>query len=98
VPTVSTTQQGSTQSAPQTSVSTDAELNISSTPPGAEVELDGKFVGDTPSTVGVSPGDHVIAISKKGYKSWERKIKVTTGKIDIAAELESEPKVEPKPN
>jgi hypothetical protein len=96
-PTVATTQPSHTQSAtaPQTSASTDAELNVTSTPPGAEIELDGKFVGDTPSIVGASPGDHVIAIAKKGYKSWERKITVTTGKVDITAELEAEPKVEP---
>ena len=45
------------------------------------------LVGNTPSTVGVSAGDHVIDITMKGYKPWERKIKVTSGKIDIAAEL-----------
>ncbi len=60
--------------------------------------MDGTFVGSTPSVIGVSAGDHVVAISKKGYKRWERKIKVTSGKIDIAADLEAEEKVEPKPN
>jgi hypothetical protein len=73
----------------QTSASTNTEIAVTSTPAGAEIEVDGAFVGNTPSTVGVSAGDHSIAITKKGYKPWERKIKVTTGKIDIAAELEA---------
>jgi PEGA domain len=52
--------------------------------------LDGAFVGSTPSNFGVSAGEHVITVEEKGYKSWERKIKVTSGRIEIAAELESE--------
>jgi hypothetical protein len=69
-----------------------AEMNVTSTPPGAEVQIDGVFVGNTPSTLGVSSGDHVVTVSKKGFKAWERKVKVTTGKIEIAAELEAEDK------
>jgi hypothetical protein len=61
---------------------------LSSTPSGADIELDGAFVCSTPSTVGVAAGDHVITIAKKGFKSWEHKIKVTTGKVEIVAELE----------
>jgi hypothetical protein len=75
------------QSQPSGSVNT--EIAVTSTPAGAEIEVDGEFVGNTPSTVGVSAGDHSIVITKKGYKPWERKIKVTSGKIDIAAELEA---------
>jgi hypothetical protein len=77
------------QAQSQTSGSSNAEIAVTSTPAGAEIEVDGAFVGNTPSTVGVSAGDHSIVITKKGYKPWERKIKVTSGKIDIAAELES---------
>jgi hypothetical protein len=77
------------QTQSQASVSVNTEIAVTSAPPGAEIEVDGAFVGNTPSTVGVSAGDHVIAITKKGYKPWERKIKVTSGKIDIAAELET---------
>ena len=70
--------------------STDAQLEITSTPAGGEIEVDGAFVGSTPSTIGVSPGDHNIAVKKSSFKVWERKIKVTTGKIQITADLESE--------
>lgn len=68
-----------------------AEVEIRSTPDGAEIQLDGTFVGSTPSTIGVSEGDHVILVKKNGYKPWDRNIKVTSGKIGITAELEATP-------
>ncbi len=67
-----------------------ATLDISSTPAGAEIELDGSFSGDTPSAVTVAPGQHTIRISKAGYKSWERKMNTTSGNIKIAADLEQQ--------
>ena len=70
--------------------SNDAQLEVTSNPSGADVELDGNFVGNTPSSIGVSPGDHTISVKKAGYKFWERKIKVSSGKVNISAELEAE--------
>jgi hypothetical protein len=67
-----------------------AELKIASNPAGADIQLDGSFVGNTPSTVGVAAGDHTIAINKNGYQLRERKIKVNGGKISVVAELEPE--------
>lgn len=82
-----------TTSAPAQSTSNvNAEMNITSNPGGAEVQIDGVFVGNTPSTLGVSSGDHVVTVSKKGFKAWERKVKITTGKVEIAADLEAEDK------
>jgi hypothetical protein len=99
-PTVVTTQPSSAQptTAPQATAEASAELNVTSTPSGAEIQLDGTFVGSTPTVIGIASGDHVITMAKKGYKSWERKIKVSTGRIGIAAELEAEQIAEPKPN
>jgi len=54
---------------------------VASTPSGADIEVDGSFVGSTPSTIGVLGGDHVISVKKNGYKPWERKIKTSTGKL-----------------
>jgi hypothetical protein len=68
----------------------DAGVEITSLPAGAEVELDGSFIGNTPSTIGVSPGDHTIGVKKRGYKTWERKIKVSSGNVKVFAELEAE--------
>jgi PEGA domain len=70
----------------------DALLEIASTPSGADVELDGSFVGNTPSAIGVSPGDHAISVKKNGYQTWDRKIKISTGKVNISAELQAEAK------
>jgi len=63
-------------------------LDISSTPSGADIELDGNFVGNTPSTLGVTPGDHVLRLSKNGYAKWERKLRASSGTIRITPELE----------
>jgi hypothetical protein len=68
----------------------EAGIEITSVPAGADVELDGNFIGNTPSSIGVSPGDHTISVKKKGYKTWERKIKVSSGKVNVFAELEAE--------
>jgi hypothetical protein len=80
---------------PSTSVdqgqpSGDAQVEVASVPSGADVELDGNFVGNTPSTIGVSPGEHTVGVKKNGYKTWERKITVSSGKVNISAELERE--------
>jgi hypothetical protein len=66
-----------------------AQFVISSNPAGADIEIDGGFVGDTPSNVDVAPGEHVIAIHKKNFKDWQRKVKVTGGSITLNAELEA---------
>jgi hypothetical protein len=63
-------------------------LDCSSMPPGADIEIDGNFVGNTPSSVGVAPGDHTVRITKSGYSPWERKLKTSTGTVKISPELE----------
>ena len=68
----------------------EAQLEIVSTPPGADIEVDGKFVGNTPSSIGVAPGDHDIAIKKNGFVPWERKITVSAGHVNMVAELITE--------
>jgi hypothetical protein len=67
-----------------------AELEVSSTPDGADIEVDGNFVGSTPSTVGVAPGLHQLSVKKAGFKPWERKLTVSSGHIKIDATLESQ--------
>ena len=36
----------------------------------------------------VTPGEHEIAIKKSGYQTWHRKMKIMSGSINVAAELE----------
>ncbi len=65
-----------------------SQIAVSSTPAQADIEIDGSFVGNTPSTIDVTPGEHLVVVKKSGYKDWQRKMKVTGGSINIAAQLE----------
>jgi len=66
-----------------------ASITIESTPPGADIEVDGAFVGNSPSTISVTSGAHEVTIKKKGFADWSRKINVSGGSIHLSAELES---------
>lgn len=69
-----------------------ALMDISSTPSGADIEIDGKFVGSTPSSINVAPGDHDIVVKKTGFTAWQKKVSVSSGHINVAAELIAESK------
>ena len=73
-----------------TDPSSQASVLIDSTPPGADIEIDGSFVGNTPSTIPFSPGMHKIVVKKKGFASWDKTINVNGGTIHLNAELEQE--------
>ena len=68
---------------------TNAQLEITSNPSGAEISVDGDFVGDTPSELAIATGVHTITISKHGFKAWERKLTISSGKVTVAADLEA---------
>ena len=63
-------------------------VSISSVPNGADIEVDGAFVGNTPSNLKLPAGDHVVSVKKSGYKPWERKIHTTAGDVNLSPELE----------
>ena len=79
---------GNVATTPRVARSGEVTAEISSDPLGADIEIDGSFVGSTPSSVGVVAGEHSLRISKDGYKRWERTLKSSTGNIRIAAVLE----------
>ena len=74
--------------APAQGAASQASLLIESAPPGADIEVDGAFVGNTPSTISVAPGSHEIVVEKKGFTKWTRKMNVTGGTVHLNAELE----------
>jgi hypothetical protein len=76
------------QASSEPQASTNSDVIISSNPAGADIEMDGAFVGSTPSTIAVAAGDHTITLKKSGFAAWERKIKVGGGKIQISADLQ----------
>lgn len=77
---------------PTPSAAVQASLVIESVPPGADVEIDGVFVGSTPSTVSIAPGSRRISVRKKGFADWTRTLDVSGGTIHLNAELEQEQK------
>jgi len=74
--------------APAVPATLQATLAIASTPPGADIEVDGGFVGNTPSTLTLTPGSHQIVVKKKGFVDWTKTLNVTGGNVNLNAELE----------
>jgi hypothetical protein len=54
-------------------------VEIKSTPGGAEITVDEKFMGSTPSSLRLAVGDHKIKLGKSGFKTWERTMTVSAG-------------------
>ena len=76
----------------ESAVPVSAKLHVESDPPGADIEVDGSFVGNTPSDVQVTEGDHAVTVKKAGFKDWERMLKVSGGSsVNLSAELEKLP-------
>jgi predicted aconitase with swiveling domain len=66
-----------------------AKISVASVPEGADIEVDGSFVGNTPSDIDVTDGEHTVSIQKGGFKPWQRKIKVSNGSnVHLNVELE----------
>ena len=64
-------------------------LVLKSDPDGGEVSVDGKFVGNTPSTVRVAPCECTISIQKAGFDTWQKTVTITPGGIvTLTAALE----------
>ena len=51
-------------------------VRVTSEPDGAEITVDGKFVGSTPSTLRLAAGPHDIEVKAAGRKSWRRTLDV----------------------
>lgn len=65
---------------------------VKSNPDGAEITVDGKFMGTTPSTLRLPPGEHTVKIEKSSYKEWNRSVTLSAGgDITIDATLEKSP-------
>ncbi len=74
-----------------------ASVIIKSTPTGADINVDGKYVGSTPSTVQIMAGDHEISIEKEGMTPWQRTMTVGAGgnsTIDATLAVPEAPKTE----
>jgi hypothetical protein len=72
-------------------VSEKVKCNFSSTPPGAEITVDGKYLGNTPSEIPLSAGTHVVVFSMPGFSEWKRDLTVLPGsELSVGAILQKE--------
>jgi hypothetical protein len=80
-PTQSAVVPAAAPTAQATSIAVDASV------PNCDIEVDGSFVGSTPSTINLTPGKHEIVVKKTGFKDWSRSMTVTGGTIRVSAEM-----------
>jgi PEGA domain len=74
--------------------STLSAIDIKSEPDVAEITIDDKYMGTTPSTLRLAPGDHAVRLEKAGFKPWEKTLTVTTGAsatVNASLEQQSNP-------
>ncbi len=53
------------------------KCSFSSTPAGAEISVDGNFVGSTPSALSLAVGSHTVEVSLPGFVQWKRQLTVS---------------------
>jgi hypothetical protein len=46
---------------------------------GAEITVDEKFMGSTPSSLRLAVGDHKIKLEKSGFRTWNKTLTVGAG-------------------
>lgn len=61
-----------------------AMVRITSDVPGAEIEVDGAFIGSTPSTRQLVSGTHKITV-RRGNEVWSRDLNVQGGEVTVNA-------------
>lgn len=86
-PAVPSLEPARSEPAPQQPVQ-DATLEFWSSPIGADIFLDGAYVGKTPYSLTVPPGEHTITMRKKDFGTWQRKTQIAAGKHRVAGYLE----------
>jgi len=72
--------------APEDAVGT---VSVSTSPDGADVYADDQFVGNSPATLKLKPGEHTIRVKMSGYKDWQREVTTEAGSdAHLSATLE----------
>ena len=68
-------------------------VTVLTTPPGAEVVIDGNKKGVTPITVELPRGKHQILVKRQGFAASQREVKVLPGKTrELSLDLHALPK------
>lgn len=66
------------------------EVYFSSFPDSAEVQIDGKFVGTTPTDAVVRPGEHKIDVRLSGFKTWHRTVTTDGNRLVFKIRLQQD--------
>ena len=75
----------------QKAVAGNVMCSFSSIPSGAEITLDGKYAGSTPSGIPLSPGTHSVVLSLPGFAPWTRDLTVAAGSdLSVSAILQKQ--------
>ncbi len=62
----------------------EGQLSIDSTPPGAQIQVDGQAAGVTPfNLAGLMPGQHTVTVSKPGFVTDTRTVDVSSGSKSV---------------
>ena len=64
-----------------------AGISVDASVPNCDIEVDGNFVGSTPSTINLAPGKHEIVVKKTGYQAWSRTLMVSSGTVRLSADM-----------
>ena len=65
-----------------------ATVSITSSVAGADIEVDGAFVGTAPTTLQLGGGTHSVLV-RRGEKVWQRSVRVNAGStISLSATLQ----------
>jgi hypothetical protein len=73
--------------APVAAATQTASLTVEASVANCDIEIDGEFVGSTPSTLSVAPGKHTVVVKKTGFADWSRSMTVGAGSARLSAEM-----------
>jgi hypothetical protein len=68
-----------------------SSITVEASVPNCDIEVDGNFMGSTPSTLNLTPGKHQIVVKKNGYQDWSRSMMVVGGSVRLSAEMAKQP-------
>lgn len=89
-----TTENKPAESQPSGSIPTESAkgtVNVSSNPAGADVLVDGDFVGNSPAALKLTPGKHTVTVKMSGHADWSKEITVQSGsEVQLSANLEKQ--------
>jgi hypothetical protein len=62
-------------------------VSLASSPDGADIYVDGEFMGNSPAELHLKIGKHTIIARMSGFQDWNRDITVSGGAVNLNAKL-----------